>query len=431
MVSSAHPQKKDAIVTEFYVERIYAKNYRQFSTLDVRFNRGFNFITGPNGSGKTSILACIAHCMHYNSINYSRFQEDAEFWTDVTTPSGKFRIGLGAGSIQPAVYRDKKIVSFNKPTTEEKRISITSHEFTTDRNSATDYCPLFIGSNRSVKYTKISGMQRETSQTESSTQYTSTSLSSLYGEKQTSVKQWFINRYFIIEKDWAIIESKNWNHLITSLQHLGPTNSDLKYIRTGRDLEPVFSIYGEECYLEELSSGFQAVLYIIASIFEWIESTKLEERRLVSEAAGTVLIDELDVHLHPEWQLTLRNGLRKIFPKLQFIVTTHSPHLLASAESGETIILPREHGQKHYIIEPTQQKFSGWNTDQILTDVMDVKSLASKDYEKAIHRAFTAIEINSIDDLKREIQTLSQISHPDDSIVTILTTRLAAMMVKQ
>lgn len=413
-------------MSDFFIERVYAKNYRQFSTLDVTFNRGFNFITGPNGSGKTSILACIAHCLYHGTYNYSRFKENVEFWTDLVMPEGKYRVGMGAGSINPMGYRQNQVKSWNNPPIDNDRQSIS----TSDIRKLEEYCPLFIGSNRNIKYTKIDGMKREAAQEDRSNYYTSNSLNSLYGENQEPIKQWVINRYFIIDKEWAQVERENWNHLITSLPHLGPFNSDLKYIRTERDLEPIFSIYGEECYLEELSSGFKAVLYIVISIFEWIETTKLEGRRVVSKALGTVLIDELDAHLHPEWQLTLRKGLKIIFPNLQFIVTTHSPHLLASAECGETIILPREHGQKEYIIKPTSQKFSGWNTDQILSDVMDVKSLANKDYEQTIHKAFTAIEQNSTDQLEQEIQKLAKISHPDDSIVTVLTTRLAAMKVK-
>jgi predicted ATP-dependent endonuclease of OLD family len=414
-------------VSDFYIERLLAKNYRQFLTLDVTFNKRFNFITGPNGSGKTSILACIAHCLTSDTYNYnySRFKENVEFWTDLTMPDGKYRIGIRAGDISPMGYRRNQLTAWNTPPTDENRQSLSTAHI----RKIEEFCPLFIGSNRNIKYTQMSGMQRETSQEESTNFYASQSINSLYGESRDTIKQWLINRFFVIGKEWAKEEEENWNHLISSLPGLGPINSDWKYVTTGRDLEPVFSIYGEECYLEELSSGFQAVLYIVISIFAWIESTKPEGRRIVSKAFGTVLIDELDVHLHPEWQLTLCNGLKSIFPNLQFIVTTHSPHLLASAESGETIILPRVHGQKDYIVKPTSRKFSGWNTDQILEDVMDVKSLASKDYEQAIHRAFTAIEQNSTDMLEREIHGLEKISHPDDSIVSVLTTRLAAMRV--
>ena len=50
-------------------------------------------------------------------------------------------------------------------------------------------------------------------------------------------------------------------------------------------------------------------------------------------AEGTVLIDEIDLHLHPRWQRIVLDGLRSAFPKLQFIVSTHSPQVLCSAEN--------------------------------------------------------------------------------------------------
>ena len=50
---------------------------------------------------------------------------------------------------------------------------------------------------------------------------------------------------------------------------------------------------------------------------------------------GVVLIDELDLHLHPEWQRVAMPGLRGVFPRLQFIVTTHSPQVLSSFENRQ------------------------------------------------------------------------------------------------
>lgn len=60
---------------------------------------------------------------------------------------------------------------------------------------------------------------------------------------------------------------------------------------------------------------------------------------VLSETPGVVLIDELDLHLHPRWQRHVIEDLRGIFPKIQFICTTHSPFLIQSLRSGEELIV--------------------------------------------------------------------------------------------
>jgi predicted ATP-binding protein involved in virulence len=50
---------------------------------------------------------------------------------------------------------------------------------------------------------------------------------------------------------------------------------------------------------------------------------------------GNVLVDEIDLHLHPRWQRVVLEGLKAAFPKLQLIVTTHSPQVLSSAENRQ------------------------------------------------------------------------------------------------
>jgi predicted ATP-binding protein involved in virulence len=57
------------------------------------------------------------------------------------------------------------------------------------------------------------------------------------------------------------------------------------------------------------------------------------------ETAGVVLIDELDLLLHPKWQRSIIENLRRAFPKIQFICTTHSPFLIQSLRSGEELIM--------------------------------------------------------------------------------------------
>ncbi|QNG99909.1 AAA family ATPase [Pseudomonas sediminis] len=412
-------------MTLSYIEKLHLKDFRQFKILNVEFNKKFNFIAGPNGCGKTSILAGISHCLHHGAFHYSRFQEKSEFWTDLTVSGRKKRVGTGQNSIDIKGYRQQSIKAWNIPTPEKGRESVLLHEV---NNKLDGFCPLFIGAERSIKYKQINGMTREQGFEQQLAQYSSSGTKSLYGEKPSNIKQWLVNRYFMIDKEWATEEKENWNRLIEHLPNLAPFNSDFSYVRTGKELEPIFSIYGEECYLEELSAGFQAVLSVVANIFEWIEGTRSEGGRLAANATGSVLIDELDLHLHPEWQFTLRDGLESLFPNIQFIVTTHSPHLLSSAKEGEIIIMERGRGQNEYSLKPTSKRFSGWSTDQILSEVMGVVSLENKDHELLIAEAFDKVEEGSIEGLRNAIDKLSKVAHPSDSILTVLNARYASMV---
>ncbi len=417
-------QQRSVSLTDSYIEKLHLNNVRQFKELDITFNKGFNFIAGPNGCGKTSILAGISHCFTHNSFQYSRFKDESQFWSDIKVGGVNKRIGSGPKSMNFNGYRKHSVKTWIKPPTEEGRVSLSINEAPT---KIKEFSPLFIGAHRSIKYKQINGMQRERPIEEQINNNISTSSQSLYGEKESNIKQWFVNRYFVIEKDWAQEEKANWFHMIENLPFIGPFDSNFSYVKTEKELEPIFSIYGEECYLEELSAGFQAVLSIIANIFEWVEGTNEPGQRMARNAEGTVLIDELDLHLHPEWQFSLREGLSRIFPNLQFIVTTHSPHLLSSAKENEVIVMQKRE-DNIYSLKPSDMRFSGWNTDQILSEIMGVKSLDNKDYEVFITRAFEEIEKGSLEGLKNAIDKLSTICHPNDSVLTVLNVRLATMM---
>lgn len=407
------------------IEKLHVKSLKKFPEVNVTFNDRFNFITGPNGCGKTSILAAIAHSISWNGT-HSRHQDDSEYWIDVIEEGKKFRFGLGPGFVKTKQYRKDEIRQFILPPTEQDRETIEIYK----THEIYKLPPLIIGAQRKIAYKSISGVAREKSEKESRQIYCDKSLDFLYNNSSRDVKQWLINRYFVVDKPWAKEEKGNWDHLIKSLPVIGPFNSEFRYIETGRDLEPVFSIFDKECYLEELSSGFQAVLYIIIAIFEWVESCLPVGERDVKKAHGTVLIDELDNHLHPEWQLTVRQGIAAIFPNIQFIVTTHSPHLLASAKENEIIILPSTYPDEKIEFKPSKQAYSGWSTDLILTELMGVRSLDNKDYEILVKACYTNIKENNLSALKDNYSRLESISHPGDEVLIILKTRIAGMEAK-
>lgn len=93
-----------------------------------------------------------------------------------------------------------------------------------------------------------------------------------------------------------------------------------------------------------LSQGYQTLIAWLADVVGQI----LLEAKEPIEAAdmeGTVLVDEIDLHLHPTWQLRLIPALKKVFPRLQFIATTHSAMVLPALSSDEVYVLSQnEHG---------------------------------------------------------------------------------------
>ncbi|MFA5018797.1 MAG: AAA family ATPase, partial [Methylobacter sp.] len=91
------------------------------------------------------------------------------------------------------------------------------------------------------------------------------------------------------------------------------------------------------------------------------------------EARGIVLIDEVDMHLHPVWQQTILGGLTKAFPKIQFIVTTHSPQVISTVPAKQIRILD---DNKVYSAEAGTQ---GAESSRILKRVFGVEPRPQND----------------------------------------------------
>lgn len=101
-----------------------------------------------------------------------------------------------------------------------------------------------------------------------------------------------------------------------------------------------------EVAIEQLSDGFRSILSMTLELIRQIAAT-YGSRRVFSpdathiEVPGVVLIDEIDAHLHPAWQRRVGPWLSTHFPRLQFIVTTHSPFICQAAEVGTIFQLAR------------------------------------------------------------------------------------------
>jgi predicted ATP-binding protein involved in virulence len=128
------------------------------------------------------------------------------------------------------------------------------------------------------------------------------------------------------------------------------------------------------------------------------------------KTSGVVLIDELDLHLHPRWQMNIIDNLQKTFPNIQFICTTHSPILLRSIEKEKIIIL--ENGKQSDLDFYTK----GRDINSILYDLMGVPK-RTQEYENKVDNLFGYLEDENIEKSEELLIELKKDYGERDSIV--------------
>lgn len=307
-----------------FIQSLEVSNLSLFDNLKVSFTPGINIIIGPNASGKTTILRAITYCFNSQPLRNYKFQKDTSFGIIVNEGDGScFMAGFNGLRETNETYHGNKTVVGNRYP-EPSYLPLAGE---------VPYNLLAIGAHRFFDYSEVKFIKKEEERSKAKQDYDTHNPEYIDKPGLPSIKQWMVNRYFQIDKDWAETERKNWDSIVKNLSRLAPNENEFHLKEIGRDLEPKFELDGKICYLEELSSGFKSVLSIVFSIVQWIELVNEDEKRLITNAEGTVLIDEIDSHLHPSWQTKIMPVLKDIFPYLQFIVTTHSPLVMSTIKN--------------------------------------------------------------------------------------------------
>jgi predicted ATP-binding protein involved in virulence len=98
---------------------------------------------------------------------------------------------------------------------------------------------------------------------------------------------------------------------------------------------------------------------------------------ILEETSGIVLIDEIDLHLHPKWQREVVSNLKMIFPKIQFFASTHSPQVIGETPIEQIIVL-RQDGSWF-----RPEASLGLNSNEVLRDIMEA-NYVSNEFKKKI-----------------------------------------------
>ena len=133
-----------------------------------------------------------------------------------------------------------------------------------------------------------------------------------------------------------------------------------------------------------MSDGYQSVFSLAIEILRQISKRfNLEkvlnvdkDKGFQVEATGVILIDEIDIHLHPQWQAKIGDWFKSHFPNIQFIISTHSPIICQSAEGGSIWKIEHNKNKKdsrQMVGQDFKRLVYGSLTDAISTDVFGEK----------------------------------------------------------
>lgn len=122
-----------------------------------------------------------------------------------------------------------------------------------------------------------------------------------------------------------------------------------------------------------LSQGYQSVIAWLADV---VGQILLEAGEVVpaAEMEGVVLVDEIDLHLHPTWQVQLIPALKKVFPRLQFIATTHSAMVLPALTADEVYLLTRDEAGS-VVVTPSHHSPALLTGSEILESFFAIRTL--------------------------------------------------------
>ncbi len=145
-------------------------------------------------------------------------------------------------------------------------------------------------------------------------------------------------------------------------------------------LSPIVKVKDAEVTLDKLSSGNLLLIERLIGLIRRMYSVCMLNNRPVSEMTlieGILLIDEVENHLHPQWQRRIVSILQRMFPNLQIIMTTHSPFVVSSVENAKIYVC--ESKIDYSIVRDMTEDYSNLPVDEVLvSDVFGVSPFATK-----------------------------------------------------
>tara|TARA_R110000850_G_scaffold86975_1_gene187142 strand:- start:321 stop:977 length:657 start_codon:yes stop_codon:yes gene_type:complete len=171
---------------------------------------------------------------------------------------------------------------------------------------------------------------------------------------------------------------------------------------------------GKQLFLEQLSDGERGLIALVFDLTRRLAIANPNLENPIAEGGALVLIDEIELHLHPKWQRDVLRRLQDTFKACQFVVTTHSPLVLGEVPARCVRFLEFVEG-KVSVIEPTEAY--GMDANSILQEFMGA-SVRNRKVEDELKGLFELIDQERFDEARSTIEALERQLGEDEPELT-------------
>ena len=372
-------------------------------SLKLELNENMNILCGPNGIGKTTILEVIAHIFSNGQTNILKRNVNSEI--------GKITVEIDNNG-----SKESKTIQFDtfvpeKPTQIRGALNQLSSGI------------ISLKTARIFQYQALQAVNKDTTK-ENNILWND----AINGINLSDIKNWFVNRYLYSAHEGALTAEQLSNYELAKSCFSFLDSSFIFSKVDASSNEIMVNTPSGEIYYEYLSSGFKSIISILFGIIKEIEFRFTEPRIKAKDFQGIILIDEIELHLHPAWQGKIVEVLLKAFPLAQFVTTTHSPHVVQTAEPTQIVAL-------NSIDNIVQQRnlpssiygFKGWSVEEVLTDVMGMSDTRTDFYNSTFKEFNDLLDNEKYEEAKKLFKNINEFLHPNNHLRKVLEIQLTGL----
>lgn len=404
------------------ISNVEIHNFKGIDDLEIIFKTGFNLIKGENGKGKTSILEAIVvglggYVAGVDGVDTRHFTKDeikkVFYPTGDGTLAAKYQlptqVTLTVDMDNGDVFtwtRGRTSTNASRSTIQPRDIVKYAENISNKENSI---LPLISYQSAGRVWTQKREKNKKVSRKKNLRTYGYND--ALIDASNTKLLlNWCLKMEQVSwQKKQSIAEYEASKKAVADFMNYMEDRNDCSVFYDNQTDDLMYKA-GDICLpINDLSAGYQSMIWMVFDIAYRMALLNPFLLDYITETPGIILIDEIDLHLHPKWQWSIINALKNVFPNIQFIATTHSPFLFASAK--DVFVIDIDDKQPKY-------KMSHYGID-IKTSVKQFQGDYDlpKDVEMDVNRFYSAMDNENYNDAKKILDDLIIKTAPESPLI--------------